>query len=69
MNQQCLIVIAKIILTVHNGIMDLKDNTVILQAPKSSRGFLLCGLITARDQITAQDGGKISAILRPVPAL
>lgn len=60
MNQQVLIVLPKIILTVHDGILDFKDNTAILQATKSSRGFLLCGLITARDQVTPQDGGKRS---------
>lgn len=34
MNQQFLIVIAKIILTVQDGIKDLRDNTVIILLPK-----------------------------------
>lgn len=66
MNQQVLIVLPKIILTVHDGILDFKDNTAILQATKSSRGFLLCGL---RSSNTTGWGEKISAILKSVPAL
>lgn len=69
MNQQFLTVTAKIILTVQDGIKDLKDNTAIILLPKVI-GVSLRVVRSQEDQITAQDEGKkIFAILKPVPAL